>query len=97
MQPAGAAGTMTRYSVNRAVALEIGLTNREQDVLPLVAEGLSTQEIGLALGISEETVRTHVMRLVQKLGCATRAQVPLRAAELGVIQRIPGEDEKASR
>jgi RNA polymerase sigma factor (sigma-70 family) len=79
--------TMVRYSIVRLPALETGLTNRQQEVLRLMADGLSTQEIALELGISEETVRSHIAALVQKLDCANRSQVPLRAAELGVLER----------
>jgi len=50
------------------------LTPRELEVLALVAEGYSTKEIARALWITEETVRTHVRRLLTRLGARTRAQ-----------------------
>ena len=49
------------------------LTSRELDVLELVAEGYSTAEIARALWITEDTVRTHIKRLLARLGAHTRA------------------------
>ena len=49
------------------------LTPRELEVLALVAEGYSTREIAQALWITDETVRTHVRRLLSRLGARTRA------------------------
>jgi DNA-binding CsgD family transcriptional regulator len=50
------------------------LTTREREVLELVAEGCSTREIARALWVTEETVKTHVRRVLQRLGARTRAQ-----------------------
>lgn len=88
---------MPPYSINRLTALDLHLTNREQEVLLLVAEGLTTQEIGLRLGITEETVRTHISHLINKLNCTTRAQLPLRSFELDVIRPVPDKDEGPGR
>jgi DNA-binding CsgD family transcriptional regulator len=49
------------------------ITPRELEVLALVAEGYSTREIARMLWITEETVRTHVRRLLDRLGARTRA------------------------
>jgi DNA-binding CsgD family transcriptional regulator len=49
------------------------LTERERDVLELVAEGYSTTEIARALWITEDTVRTHIKRMLARLGASTRA------------------------
>jgi DNA-binding CsgD family transcriptional regulator len=49
------------------------VTPRELEVLALVAEGYSTSEIARALWITEETVRTHVRRLLDRVGARTRA------------------------
>jgi DNA-binding CsgD family transcriptional regulator len=49
------------------------LTTREVEVLALVADGYSTKEIARELWITEETVRTHVRRVLERLGARTRA------------------------
>jgi DNA-binding CsgD family transcriptional regulator len=49
------------------------ITPRELEVLALIADGYSTREIARALWITEETVRTHVRRLLERLGAHTRA------------------------
>lgn len=59
------------------------LTDRETEVLKLVAQGLSNREIGEKLAISTTTVRTHVSSLLSKLGFANRTQLALFAAEHG--------------
>jgi DNA-binding NarL/FixJ family response regulator len=50
------------------------LTPRENDVLRLLSEGLGNDEIGVRLGISGETVRTHVQKACKRLGASTRTQ-----------------------
>ena len=55
------------------------LTEREEEVLRLVAQGLSNQEIARKLNISEPTVRTHVSNIMGKLQLATRIQAALHA------------------
>ena len=49
------------------------ITPRELEVLALIAEGCSTGEIARRLWITEETVRTHVRRILERLGARTRA------------------------
>ena len=55
------------------------LTRRERDVLRLLADGLSNEEIGGKLFISAETVRTHIRKAMDKLGADTRTQAVARA------------------
>ena len=55
------------------------LTVRERDILRLLADGLSNEEIGARLFISPETVRTHVRKAMAKLGADTRTQAVARA------------------
>lgn len=60
------------------------LTDREEGVLKLVAQGLSNQEIGNRLGISERTVRSHVSNFLEKLHLANRTQAALYALRKGL-------------
>lgn len=61
------------------------LTEREADVLSLVAEGLSNAEIGQRLYLSPETVKTHLSRVLAKLGARDRTQAVIAAFESGFM------------
>jgi DNA-binding NarL/FixJ family response regulator len=61
------------------------LTSRERDVLRHVALGESNKDIGIALDISEETVKTHVRHVLAKLGAENRAQAAVRALARGLV------------
>ncbi|MFI7639792.1 response regulator [Nonomuraea sp. NPDC049400] len=65
------------------------LTERETEVLTLVAQALSNQEIAEKLSVVEQTVKTHVGRVLMKLGLRDRAQAIVFAYETGLVR--PGE------
>jgi DNA-binding NarL/FixJ family response regulator len=66
------------------VRLQLGLTRREQHLVPLIAQGLTNKEIASRLNLSEQTVKNHLHRMMAKLGAAGR----LELVELWRAQRV---------
>ncbi len=93
------APSVTRRLIERFVARPVtpvpptgaldGLTQREREVLTEVARGRSNQEIASALFIAEQTVKTHVSRVLGKLALRDRAQAVVVAYESGLV--VPGD------
>lgn len=77
-----------RPSVPAATSIE-ELTPRENEILRLIAQGLSNSEISETLFIAEQTTKTHVGRVLLKLGLRDRAQAVVFAYESGLV--TPGE------
>ena len=63
------------------------LTNREREILALIANGRSNKRIALELGISEKTVKAHVGRVLAKLGVSDRTQAAVLAVREGLVHR----------
>ncbi|GAA3909544.1 response regulator [Actinoplanes auranticolor] len=95
LSPAATRGLVSRFlsqPVPNALpaALELGgLTEREREVLALVAYGLSNEEIAERLYLSPLTVKTHINRAMSKLGVRDRAQLVVIAYQSGLVR--PGD------
>lgn len=83
----------SRPEVRKAHPDELSaLTERELEVMSLVAQGLSNDEIAGKLFISPTTAKTHVSRVMMKLGARDRAQLVVTAYETGLVVPGPGAD-----
>ncbi|TAM84192.1 MAG: response regulator transcription factor [Acidobacteria bacterium] len=60
---------------NMRVKSQLGLTRRQQQLVPLIAQGLTNKEIALQLNLSEQTIKNHVHRMLQKVGADDRLSV----------------------
>ena len=79
-----------RFARPHLAAPAVELTGREREVWRLLAKGLSNADIGTHLVISEATVKTHVSRVLMKLGATSRTQAVVMAYETGLVR--PGEN-----
>jgi ATP/maltotriose-dependent transcriptional regulator MalT len=70
---------------NTAQQRSLGITDRELEILTLIARGLSNREIATQLFVSENTIKTHCSRAFDKLGAARRTQAVRRCKELGLL------------
>jgi len=81
---AGLVGAMMRRRSGEMTSL----TEREHDVLLLLAEGLNAAAIGAKLYLSESTTKSHIARIYQKLGAANRAQALVTAMRIGLLSTV---------
>ncbi|MBU1801498.1 response regulator transcription factor [Nocardioides sp.] len=81
---AGLVGAMMR----RRSGESTNLSEREHDVLLLLADGLGAAAIGEKLFLSESTAKSHIARIYQKLGAANRAQALVTAMRIGLLSSI---------
>lgn len=86
LDPAIAAQVMRTLRTSKQNNPLAELTEREREVLILVAQGQANKEIAGALGITERTARTHVSNILGKLGLASRTQAALFAVREGLIE-----------
>ena len=73
------------FVINQPKVDELGITKRELEILELIAQGLSNREIAEKLFVSENTVKTHSSRLLEKLSAKRRTQAVQVAKQLGLI------------
>jgi NarL family two-component system response regulator LiaR len=83
LHPSVAARLMRQGSTARVAHDD--LTARERDVLRLMVEGLANKQIAQRLGIGEKTIKTHVSRVLAKLGVADRTQAAVLAIREGLV------------
>jgi DNA-binding NarL/FixJ family response regulator len=76
----------TPFEPNTTVQGTLGVSERELQVLQLLAAGRSNKEIAGALDVSPNTVKTHVAKLFEKLDVRRRTEAISRARELGIIR-----------
>jgi DNA-binding NarL/FixJ family response regulator len=82
---------LTDAVLRRATATASQLTDREHDVLKLLADGLSAAEIGSRIHLSESTVKSHLAKIYQKLGVTNRAQALVTAMRAGLLSNMQPE------
>jgi ATP/maltotriose-dependent transcriptional regulator MalT len=75
----------------QAIGDPSGITTRQRQVIELIAQGLSNEEVGHELGISPRTAKAHCDALRQKLGVPRRRQIPI------AFRLLTGEDPLARR
>ena len=77
-------GPAVRRTARTDGANEYSLTQRENDILALLAEGKSNREIAQSLFLSEKTVKAHLAAIFRKLGVTNRTQAAMMAVQMGV-------------
>ena len=73
------------FVLNETNLRDVGLTQRELEILGLIAQGLSNRESGERLFVSENTVKTHSSRIFEKMQVNRRVQAVQRGKDLGLI------------
>lgn len=73
------------FTLNESVLDQLGISKREHEILMLMAEGMSNQEIAEKSYVSVNTVKTHVSNLLLKLDAKRRTQAVIRARELNIV------------
>ncbi len=76
----------SKFTRNTAALASLGVTPREYEVLELLAAGQSNKEIARSLGVSPNTIKTHIGRLFEKLEVQRRTQAIHKAKTLALIE-----------
>jgi DNA-binding NarL/FixJ family response regulator len=72
---------------SHGIPADIALSKREMDVLKCLARGMTSSQIATELFISENTVKTHVRHILEKLEASNRAEAVSKAIQLGIIRQ----------
>lgn len=87
LSPEVTSRVMKAVSGSQGIPAEIGLSQREMEVLDCLAQGKTSTKIASDLFITENTVKTHVRHILEKLEAANRAEAVSRAIQLGLIRK----------
>jgi len=79
------ANIANEFTVNEVALTQLGISKRELEVLQLIAEGLSNQEMAARLFVSPNTIKTHLSRIFEKLEVKRRTQAVQKAKRLNLI------------
>jgi DNA-binding NarL/FixJ family response regulator len=80
---------------NNRTRAQTGLTRREQQLVPLIGQGLTNKEIAAKLGISEQTVKNHIHRILRKVGVDGRMSVFDACQEQSMLRKDSGSNAPA--
>ncbi len=87
LSPEMTRAVMQAVNHSTPIAANALLSEREMEVLQCLSEGQTTQQIALSLFISENTVKTHVRHIFEKLEAANRAEAVSKAMQMGIIRK----------
>lgn len=87
LMPPGKLVALLRQLGARPLPAHTAMTAREQEVLQLIADGLSTDAIAARLGVSAHTVRSHAQRVIEKLGAHSRLEAVANGVRAGLVSR----------
>lgn len=87
---------LTDAMMRRGAGETSSLSDREHEVLRLLADGLGAAAIGERLYLSESTAKSHIARIYQKLGASNRAQALVTAMRIGLLSTVSQPERNAS-
>jgi DNA-binding NarL/FixJ family response regulator len=87
LSPEVTSRVLKAVSSSHGIPPDVALSKREMDVLKCLAKGMTSAQIAKNLFISENTVKTHVRHILEKLEASNRAEAVSRAIQLGIIRQ----------